>query len=72
MNHNLLLIIISSAIMSASATMVGQNMGAGKPERVTRTVWQSWGLTMVFLAVVGTVFLLFPRDPLCWAPVGVI
>jgi putative MATE family efflux protein len=59
-------------ISNAAATMVGQNLGAGRPDRAEAAVWTAARYNMVFLGVVGLVFLagapfitsLFTTDPL--------
>jgi Na+-driven multidrug efflux pump len=38
---------------------VGQNLGAGKPDRAERAVWQAGFYNMVFLGVIGLLFVLF-------------
>jgi putative MATE family efflux protein len=43
----------------AAATMVGQSLGAGKPERAEQAVWQAAKYDVVFLSSIGLVFLLF-------------
>jgi putative MATE family efflux protein len=53
----------SWGLSSAAATMVGQNLGAGKPERAEQSVWHAGFCNMVFLGVVGTLFVLF-AEPL--------
>jgi putative MATE family efflux protein len=58
-------------VSNAAATMVGQNLGAGKPDRADRAVWTAAFYNMIFLGSVGLLFLiaapqiagLFTDDP---------
>jgi putative MATE family efflux protein len=50
----------SVALMSAAATVAGQNLGAGKPERTVRGVRVAAAIGLGIAAVVGTLFLTVP------------
>jgi putative MATE family efflux protein len=47
---------------NAAATMVGQALGAGKPERAEKAVWTAGFYNMIFLGVVGALFIVFARQ----------
>ena len=53
--------IITNSISTASATMFGQNLGAGKHDRVRQVFWFGNLYCMVFFAVVAVVCLAFPE-----------
>ncbi len=44
---------------NAAATMVGQALGAGKPDRAERAVWTAAFYNMIFLGVVGALFIAY-------------
>lgn len=48
-------------LASAAATLVGQNLGAKKPERAEQAVKIATRYNVVFLGVVGLVFVIFAR-----------
>jgi putative MATE family efflux protein len=49
----------SWGMANAAATMVGQALGAKNPERAERAVWKAGFYNMIFLGVVGLLFIFF-------------
>lgn len=50
----------SWGIANAASTLVGQNLGAGKPERAEKSVMVTGIVNMILLGLVGTFLVLFP------------
>ncbi len=51
---------VSGAVGQATATGVGQNLGADTPERAEEVAWKATGATMVFLFAAGALAFVFP------------
>ena len=51
----------SWGISNAASTLVGQNLGAKKPERAERAVWITGIANMILLSIIGLTLVLFPE-----------
>jgi len=51
----------SWGISNAASTLVGQNLGAKKPDRAERSVWVTGWINMILLSVIGLILVIFPE-----------
>lgn len=54
--------IATHALWTGGATMVGQNVGAGRYDRATKTVYTSMAICAVTCGIFASIFVLFPRE----------
>jgi putative MATE family efflux protein len=54
------MLLPSWGISNAASTLVGQNLGARKPERAERSVWVTGWVNMILLGTIGLILVLFP------------
>lgn len=51
---------------NAAATLVGQNLGAQKPDRAEKSVWKTGKYAAIFMGIVSIIYLIFAQTFLSW------
>lgn len=59
---NSIMSIVAAALISAGATMVGQNFGAGKLDRIRKVFYSIMVITVSFAVLLGLIVILFPTQ----------
>lgn len=54
--------VFMQGIDAASASMIGQNLGAKKQDRAAKTVWNTLAMCMIVALISSVISLLFPRQ----------
>ena len=58
----MLVLMPAFGLAMATATLVGQNLGSGEPERAHLSAWTATRFTMLIMVTVGIIFFLFAPD----------
>jgi putative MATE family efflux protein len=57
----LFVLLPSWGVSNAASTLVGQNLGAKKPERAEKAVWFTGKVNVILLGIVGLILIAFPE-----------
>jgi hypothetical protein len=60
------LVLPAWGLSNAAATLVGQNLGAGRPDRAETSVWRATAYNVAFLSVTGLLCFIFTGTIVGW------
>jgi putative MATE family efflux protein len=61
MRLRMIVLMPGFGLANAASTLVGQNLGAKKPERAERTAWITVGIASAIMAFIGIIYIIFAR-----------
>jgi putative MATE family efflux protein len=62
----LFVLLPSWGLSNAAATLVGQNLGAGRPDRAEASVWRACAYNVVMLGAISVLFIAFADTVVSW------
>lgn len=62
----MLSILPAMGVAQATSVLMGQFIGEKKPDQAERAVWAGWQVTIIYIAAIGSTFLLFPTFYMNW------
>ncbi len=57
----LFILLPASGLSNAASTLVGQNLGAGQPDKAEKAVWLAGYINMILMGIVGLILVLAPE-----------
>ncbi len=62
----MLSVLPAMGMAQATSVLVGQFLGEKKPNEAERAVWAGWQVTILYILLAGSTFLLFPNFYMSW------
>lgn len=55
-------VVVTSAVSSAGSSMIGQNLAARKRDRITKVVYHSLGISLIYCGLLSLIIAIFPEQ----------